>query len=229
MADEMKFKGASILSGESQDTVVVKKWFWILFITALIIKLSGYLFVASTPEKFFSNPDAYNYYNIASNLIDHGVYSGSEQPPLVPNISRTPVYPVLMAGVKLLTGDSFSILILAQVLLGSLTAALMVVLAAALRVSPLVGIISGFVVMLDPLTGLTTYQLLTDTIFNFLFVLALVSVTFYFREKKMMWLIVAAITFGLASLTRPVGLLIPIALIPVFILSFLLFQWKSQI
>ena len=229
MTGETKFNSASILSRENQDPAFIKKWFWILFISALVLKLSVFFFVASTPEKFFSNSDAYNYYNIASNLIDHGVYSSREQPPLVPNISRTPVYPVLMAGVKLFTGDSFAILILLQVLLGSLTAALMVVFAHALRVSPLVGIISGFVVMLDPLTGLTTYQLLTDTIFTFFFILALVSVTLYFHGRKMTWLILSAVAFGLASLTRPVGQLLPIALIPVFILSAPLSQWKSHI
>ena len=45
----------------------------------------------------FRSLDAGEYYKIASNLLDHGVFSSAEQPPFEPYTWRTPGYPAVLS------------------------------------------------------------------------------------------------------------------------------------
>lgn len=178
--------------------------------------ISVFFLVYSQPVRFYGNSDSYNYENIATNIIQHHGFSGETEPPFTPNIYRTPVYPVLMAGVYSLTGNFATALILIQVLISCFTAALMPVLAYSMNLSPKIGWITGLVLILDPLIGLTTYQLITETVFMGFLLSAILMFVNYFKTKRIAWLISSAILFALTSLTRPVSQFLPLVLVPLF-------------
>src|SRR5947199_2638051 len=51
------------------------------------------------------NPDSHDYILIGQNLLKHGEYSRSMcAPPYIPDMLRTPVYPVFAGGLTLLGG-----------------------------------------------------------------------------------------------------------------------------
>ncbi len=205
---------------------MIKKDFLFIFIIALLVRLAGYFLVYSQPVRFYGNSDSYNYENIAINIIQHHGFSGETESPFTPNLYRTPVYPMLMAGVYSLTGNSVIALILIQILISSFTAALMPVLVYSMNLSPKIGWIAGFVLILDPLIGLTTYLLITETVFISFLIPATLMLVKYFKTKRIAWLISSAILFALTSLTRPVSQLLPLVLVPLFFVIVRNDRWR---
>ena len=204
-----------------------KKSFILLFSLSLAIRLILLLLIYDQPIKYYSGSDAYNYENIAENLIQHGVFSGETQPPLLPNIYRTPVYPYYITGVFLLTGNSVFAVILIQLLVGSFTSALMLVLAENLQLARQIGWTAGLCLALDPLVVFTTYQMIPETIFIGSLALAFVLLTLYFRRRKLSWLLGSAMVFAFTSLTRPINQFLPFALLPLFFIVMEKREWHQ--
>jgi len=68
--------------------------------------------------------DCGEYYAIARNLVEHGVFSQSETPPFVPDTWRTPGYPLFLAAIMLVAGKSPIALVLVQQVLALVNALL---------------------------------------------------------------------------------------------------------
>lgn len=88
-------------------------------LVAVHLKTGGLDFYA------FQSLDGREYYAIAKNLLDHGVFSQDELPPLRPDTWRTPGYPFFLAAVMAFAGKSPRAMILAQQLLSILNVALL--------------------------------------------------------------------------------------------------------
>jgi 4-amino-4-deoxy-L-arabinose transferase-like glycosyltransferase len=195
---------------------MTRKNFIALFTIALLIRCALFIFISSQPIRFYSNSDTYNYEQIALNLLKYGVFSGDAQPPLTPNLYRTPVYPLFLAGIYTVTHNSAHVVILLHILIGSFASAAMLWLTDSLKLSPRIGWIAGLVVALDPLITLTTYQMITETLFLGLLIPAIAMFALYFKSRNSYWLAGSAILLALVSLTRPISQYLPIALIPLF-------------
>lgn len=61
--------------------------------------------------------DCGEFYTVARNLVEHGLFSQSEAPPFKPDTWRTPGYPLFLAAIMLLFGKSPVALVLVQQLL----------------------------------------------------------------------------------------------------------------
>jgi len=206
---------------------MIKKDFLLLFLFSMLVRLILFFTIYNQPIKFYSNPDAYNYEQIALNLIQFGNFSAETQPPLTPNLSRTPAYPFFIAGIYALTNKSVFAVILSQILIGSVAAALIPILANSLHLSRRVGWIGGMLLTADPLITLTTYQMITETVFMCFLLVATVMLTLYFQTQKKYWLAGSAVMFALTSLTRPISQYLTFALIPLFFLSTERVEWRS--
>ena len=68
----------------------------------------------------FRSLDCGEYYTIARNLVDHGAFSQSAEPPFLPDTWRTPGYPLFLATVMLLFGKSPLTLVFVQQVLSVL-------------------------------------------------------------------------------------------------------------
>jgi 4-amino-4-deoxy-L-arabinose transferase-like glycosyltransferase len=205
---------------------MIKKDFLLLFVFSLLIRLALFLMIYSQPIKFYGNSDAYNYEQIALNLIQSGDFSDEAEPPLTPNLYRTPAYPLFIAGIYSLTNKSALAVILAQILIGSLASALIPILANSLSLSRRVGWLAGLLLALDPLIILTTYQMMSETVFTGFLVVATIMLALYFRTRNICWLAGSAVMLALTSLTRPISQYLAFALIPLFFISMERAQWR---
>jgi hypothetical protein len=193
--------------------------FFLFFLFSLLMRLALLLVIYSQPIKFYSNSDAYNYEQIALNLMQSGNFSGESEPPLTPNLYRTPAYPLFIAGIYSLTNKSAFAVILTQILISSVTSALMPILANSLRLSRRVGWTAGLLLAVDPLMIFTTYQMMSETVFTGFLVIATIMLALYFWTRKIFWLAGSAVMLALTSLTRPISQNLAFALIPLFFMD----------
>jgi 4-amino-4-deoxy-L-arabinose transferase-like glycosyltransferase len=189
-----------------------------VFIAAIVLRLLVFAYIGHEPRKFYTY-DSDGYDRRAMNLLRYGVFSSDRTPPLTPDLDRTPVYPVMLAGVFAVAGHSPAAAILFQILLGSVTALLTYGLSRELGLSARVGILAALIVALDPLSIMTANYLLTETLFTLLLVGSVWAMVRYWNTGDSRWLLLATILVALTSLTRPISQFLPLALLPLFVLA----------
>ncbi|MFN8411076.1 MAG: glycosyltransferase family 39 protein [Anaerolineales bacterium] len=203
-----------------------KKYLMYIFLFTLLLRIPVFLHLSAQPIRFYWNSDSYNYELIARNLIQYQTFSGELQPHLTPNVYRTPIYPLFIAVLFYLSNYSVVVTVFIQVLLSCLMPPLMMVLVSTLKLPSYVGWISAGVLALNPLVGLISFQLTTETVFVTLLVLAMLMLSIYLKNRQWGWLLGSAVFFSLASLTRPISQYLPFILIPVFFLAVDKTQWR---
>ena len=82
--------------------------------------LAAHLQTGSIQGYAFRSLDCDEFYAIAKNLVEHGAFSQSAEPPLKPDTWRTPGYPLFLATTMLLFGKSPVTLVLVQQVLSAL-------------------------------------------------------------------------------------------------------------
>ena len=113
----------------------------------------------------FDNGDANWYGRVARNIAEYHVFSQAETAPFEPMLYRPPVYPGLVAGLRILFGDSVLPLQLLQCLLG--TAAVGFMATAAACVSKNLGRIALWVLALSPFDAVFAGARLTECLVIF--------------------------------------------------------------
>src|SRR5688572_27728144 len=56
--------------------------------------------------ELMENPDARHYVLLGKNVLLHGRFSRAEEPPLIPDMLRTPLYPLVAGALDLLAGPA---------------------------------------------------------------------------------------------------------------------------
>jgi 4-amino-4-deoxy-L-arabinose transferase-like glycosyltransferase len=160
------------------------------------------------------NPDALHYVLLGRNLLLHGEYSRCDGPPFVPDMVRTPVYPVFAGGLDLLGGAGA--IYLAQALLQTGSCLLLFAL-----VRPRFGVRAAFWASLllatDLMLAIYNFEAMSEPLFNFLalagLALAVPAVLSLTGEGCGAGrLFFGGLLLGLAILTRPTGLYLPVVL-----------------
>lgn len=161
--------------------------------------------------------DSWGYLNIANNLFEQGVYSREPNPPLLPDSTRTPLYPLFLYLFYFLNQPGWAIIFI-QAILSSLTACLVFSISQVLRIAKPFGIVVALLFALDPVSIFFTNTVLTETLFTFLFTLSMYYFirSIQFHENGSLY--ASAVFIGLATLCRPVSLyLIPLLAVVYFI------------
>lgn len=175
----------------------------IVFLFSALPKAIFGLFVLADTSLVISDPDSPSYLRLAENLWQHGVFSRSEQPPLIPDNVLTPVYPLFLAPLLALAGGLW-IVPLAQTLVNSLTAVLVFKTGERLF-STRVGLIAGICWGLDLSALVHTFSMLTESLFTFLFLAANFFLVKSVQRESRASLVSSAAFFGVATLCRPVA------------------------
>lgn len=81
---------------------------------ALLLRLAAFA-AADRPAGLFHLPDSAEYDRLAWNLVSHGVYSLEDSAPWAPDLTRTPVFPLFVAGCYRLGGHAPALAVVAQV------------------------------------------------------------------------------------------------------------------
>jgi 4-amino-4-deoxy-L-arabinose transferase-like glycosyltransferase len=157
------------------------------------------------------NPDAHHYVLLGRNFLRDGHYSRCSQPPYVPDILRTPVYP-LVAGALDLLGGAGAIYLL-QAVLQAASCLLVYRL-----VRPYFGAraagCAALLLATDLMLVISNFEAMSEPLFTFLTLASvgcLLPVLLALREAPhaALRLAVGSLLLGLGILTRPTGLYLP--------------------
>lgn len=174
------------------------------------------------PERaFIPTPDSYQYDRLAQNLLKYHRFSLDESPPLSPNHSRTPGYPIFIATFYGLFGPRPTLIILIQIVI---TALMCWVLYRLLAEDGKIASIACLLYALNPTIALYTSQILTETIFMSIILIGITLFYKYASSPKNSYLIGISAIFAVGALTRPIGLYFPF-----FIVPFILWQNLKQV
>jgi tetratricopeptide (TPR) repeat protein len=132
---------------------------------------------------------------------------------------RAPLYPYLLALVYRIWGGSYLVPRLLQFLLGGFTCVATLVLARRL-IGQTAGIVAGIICIFYPVLIYFEGELLTETLFTFLTMVALLLLDTASRQGKSLPWFWAGLCLGLALITRPtIVLFVPLALIGCLLFS----------
>jgi 4-amino-4-deoxy-L-arabinose transferase-like glycosyltransferase len=157
-------------------------------------------------------PDSVRYARLARNLRDHGTFTLANAPPYVPTSRRPPVYPAMLAVFPWNNGDQPPLGIFAlQILLDACVAVLVLVFALAV-VPRRWAVGAALVSAIHP--GPVTFSsfLLTESLFTALVAASAAATLVALRRESGWAAALAGVAMGLATLCRPIALLLPFVL-----------------
>ncbi len=203
----------------------------ILLILALasVLRLFYFGFLYSAQPEKFAIRDLDGYVSIAQNLLDPGVYSRDPAPPYTPDLSRPPLYPLLLAALIALGHSNGSLIVLFQAALGVLLAGLTYLLSRELRLGESAAHLATLLVALDPLLILLGQYLLSESLFLCAWIAGLVCFARYWNTRKLPALIASAFCLALAALTRPILEYLPFLLLAPILLEARGIPWGPRL
>jgi 4-amino-4-deoxy-L-arabinose transferase-like glycosyltransferase len=189
----------------------------IVFFVALLVRL---LALAYFLPKLNPDVDLDSYRSLGRSLAaGRGFVAPSPDGPVLPNVARTPVYPLFIAGLIQVGGDRLGLFLAMQCVLGAATCALTVVLARR-WLSPAAAAAAGLLVAFDPNSVVRCVDLRTETLFTLLLVAGAVALLRRTKDRRS-WL-TAGVLWSLAALTRPIAVWLWLLVLPVA------FVWRAR-
>lgn len=178
-------------------------------VQALIVGYMAYKGLTPSPRY-----DGTEYRILARNLLQHGTFSTSPAPPLLPELLRTPGYPLLLAATYLIEPKGYLMLFLHMI--GRLSIGWMIYQLCRRWLSQpywIATLVTSFW-LFDAYTIFIGLQTFSDTVFAFL-----VCLSFYFaliapQQRRTLYL--SPLLLGFAVLVRPQGLALLPTLLAVF-------------
>lgn len=187
-----------------------------LFALAYILRLVFYFSADMAPPAI--RADALKYLVTAINLVELGHYSYEMAEPFASSSLLVPGYPWFLAVLHRIGGSPDATLALAfhiQILMGALTVVLVYLLAR--RILPgRLAILPAAVVAILPHQVTMSSFLLTESLFCFLSAAALYCFVRATETRKPVYWVLLVVLLAYATLTRPIFVLLPLAILVVF-------------
>jgi|GEM_PF-790453 4-amino-4-deoxy-L-arabinose transferase-like glycosyltransferase len=153
--------------------------------------------------------DAPSYHNLAQSLIHTKSFEYFDG-------LRTPGYPVFLAIFYSIIPNSIWLALIFQILI-SLASTYLVYRIASFFFSKNISLLASFLFTIDFVQIVSSVQLMSDTLFVFLFLASILFLCKFLKLNKLNRLIYSALLLGLATLVRPVSYLFPVVVILLFI------------
>lgn len=173
------------------------------------LRLAVFLTAVRSPKRFWSQDDR-DYLGVAAHL--HAGYIAKSGRWLDVGLRRPPIYPLFIRAIYDTFGTHYAAVVAAQIVL-SVATVLLTYWFAAHQVSRSVALGAAALVAIDPASVVFSNQMLTETLFAFLLVLALGLILIGVREESLLPLVLAGLVLGVATLTRPVAEYLPLILV----------------
>lgn len=176
-----------------------------LFISLLIIKLLSLIALDIDNSRFFAS-DSYQYIESAKTIIQFGTFSHSLEQPEIPELIRTPGYPIFIAAIFSIFGQNVKILILFQIILSIFSILIFYKILIELFHSQRIALFGSLIFFCDPISYSLNYYVLTETLFQFLIISFI-----YFgnrlikNEKSFSNFILLGLILATAILVRPIA------------------------
>jgi 4-amino-4-deoxy-L-arabinose transferase-like glycosyltransferase len=199
--------------------------FWAILFVCFLVR---WLYVITLNISVPIRGDAYAYVQYAANIIEHGVFSKNDNPMPRPDSYWAPGYPGFLVFCHVLgaiIGISFYPLALFfQAVLSAITSAL--VFSTARLTMPRTGaVIVAALTILSPHLMTHSGYILSETLFTFLLMAAVFCYLKALKKQYSLWLVgVSGVLFGLAYLTNPIVLFVPV----IFSLLYIIFSFSEK-
>jgi hypothetical protein len=199
--------------------VLKSPWLAVL-VLALAARGAVLTAVLPHPERVLLAQDSVQYLERAQALARGAGFGVLTEQGLTPDVRRTPGYPALLALLILVTGNPAPLLLLAvtQAVIGGALVLAVMALARRLtrhasRAGPAlseaaVAVIAGLLYALAPISAVMTAYAYAEVLFTAHLVLAAWLAVVGLERGHRGWLVAAGAVYGLATLTRPIGLLL---------------------
>lgn len=205
------------LGGRAKGSLTAP-WVWlVVFIWIALVTVAQYGLLLQGYERdpgIIVTPDSSSYYEPAKIFLETGEFGTSKAHPNWPMIVRTPGYPTFIAAVYLLFGKCLFKVASAQLVLAGLILLMTYATTATLwgRREGLVALI-GY--SLSAVAWVHTSALLSEALFTFFLILAILSGVHVLRESpaKVWFSLLMGVALAAATLTRPITYYLPICLL----------------
>lgn len=176
-----------------------------VFLSVLSKLVLSILVTIYHPNGVFGDSDSSEYHRLALNLLQHGTFSQSPQPPYEPEVLRTPAYPLMLAGFYGVFGVQPVIIVLLQIALsvGTIFIGFKI---ATLLFHEQAGLLTALLLATDPVSIYHTQVLLTETAFTTSISLCLLLFLHALKDpSRWHWSAGTSICLALATYIRPTG------------------------
>lgn len=174
----------------------------ILFVLSIFFALIFFIYF---PSSLINRGDQFEYNTIANNINKHNAFSIETAPPFNPTLSREPLYPFFLSLIYRIFGESFSIVMMIQILIFAITIILIYKLIIFFTNSRIAFYSSIFIAICPPLANLSS-MLMSETLFIFLLMaFAYIFAITIFHQRKHL-LVYCGILLGILSLCKSIML-----------------------
>jgi 4-amino-4-deoxy-L-arabinose transferase-like glycosyltransferase len=194
-----------------------------LLVVFLIIRSFLALLTVEFPEGGLTL-DSTDYIGLSESIRYKGSYSDSEGSS---DLRRPPVYPAFLALFQSRVDLHQSGVSLAQLGLGSFTS-LVVLWFFMRRDRTASGLVAGWLIAISPNINLWSLTIMSEVLFAFLLILAFTFVVIGLDRSSMKMIYFAGVILGLATLTRPIGLVIVILWVLITVIASIR-GWSSSL
>lgn len=170
-------------------------------LACLVVAMHLYFFLSALAHRSYLTDDSIQYLTLAENMAVSGTFSQSMYPPLVPDLQRTPGYPVFL----LLLGRSPVLVLLVQHLM-VVAVAWFIYKAAQQVYGEKVAAAGAKIYLLQPYPVVLASYILSESVFIFLLMGAFWGYLRFWKGKGAVSLGLSLVTLSLAALVRPVAL-----------------------
>jgi len=139
------------------------------------------------------------------------------------DLVRPPGYPLLLTIFQSSQGPYLERVILVQLLLTSILSLLILLMFTKLGY-PSAGLVAGWLIAISPNIVLWSLTIMSESLFTLLLVVSFVLLVGYLRTGLRSHLLLAGLAIGMATLTRPIGLIVFI----LWIILLVTIQWRLQ-
>ena len=191
------------------------KLFLPIFLIAFLVRLIPFSYVAYNNPEGLILFDSEGYLNLAENINTHQIFSrANSTQQLTPDISRTPIFPLFLSGIKIFSNSNIVICFI-LVLIGSINAILTFKLCLLAFNNQKIARLAALLVAIDIPSIYFSSVIMTETLFSTLLVLGI----FLFMKREITtWnYLLSGFIFSLAILCRPIAIFLPLLLLTIML------------
>ncbi|MBI4659143.1 MAG: glycosyltransferase family 39 protein [Verrucomicrobia bacterium] len=185
----------------------------VLFVLTLIFQVALLVVITrNSPDSIYASEDSYR--DIAHNLIDYRTFSSGDYPNLAPEITRTPGYPMFIAAIYVLFGDSHVAVMIVQNLVSLASAGVLYLLGRRVFDGRTAAILGAAIHLLSLHRLSLVNSDYAETLSIFFSVTSIYFMVGYLRKNKLVDLSLASTALGVAILIRPGALFLILFFLP---------------
>jgi len=183
-----------------------QKIFILLLVTFWIVNLG--LWFTISDNHFHFKKDTMTYVNPGHQFYQTGIFQSEYDEELVPEIRRTPIYPIIIGPFYNEGASWWRIPVFINLMFRFLI--LIMLLKFPVSINEVVKLFAGFFYILDPLSTLYGFFLLSETLSAFC-IFATLFLFFRWYRETCRWpsLVVACLFAGISVLIRPINIILP--------------------